>query len=138
MGWGGGGLSWLLRTSCASSALQLQVLGAENGGKGWGSAPAPADLCAPHAQPGHTSWVEGPCVGATASKLLTKPARTLPATLTRWQIAAPVGSGGSWQGPAKQGQWQYSQWPFSTPLAAEIHLGDAQQLCPLPSLRACF
>lgn len=41
-----------------------------------------------------------------------------------------MGSGGSWQDPAELGPLQGSQWPFSTPLAAEAHLRDAQQLCP--------
>lgn len=46
----------------------------------------------------------------------------LPSTLTHWKRITPMGSGGSWQDP---------QWPFSTPLAAETYLRDAQQLCPL-------
>lgn len=42
-------------------------------------------------------------------------------SLTHWKRLAPMGSGKSWQD---------LQWPFSTPLAAEAHLRDAQQLCP--------
>lgn len=42
-------------------------------------------------------------------------------TLTHWKRLTPMGSGKSWQD---------LQRPCSTPLAAETHLRDAQQLCP--------
>lgn len=49
-------------------------------------------------------------------------------SLTHWKRLTPMGSGKSWQD---------LQRPFSTPLAAETHLRDAQQLCPLCPASEC-
>ena len=67
----GGGLGWLLRTSCASSVLQPQLqrpasLGGAGGnwGEGRGSAPAHADLSGGQAQPGGPQLAGRPgCAG---------------------------------------------------------------------------
>lgn len=117
---GGGGLSWLLQDILhflSAAAAASEFGGLRIGGEEKGSTTARADFSGQWALPGWKAWVGKPRL-VSRGFLHTDPLE---------KNRPPRGSGRSWQDSAEQD----SQWPFSTSLAAETHLRDAQQLCPL-------
>ena len=124
-GWGGGRGAQLAAQDIlhflSPAAAASKFGGLSIGGEGKGSTTAHADFSGWWVQPGWKVWVGKPWM-VIGSSFHTDPLEN-----NRRPPSPPRGRGGSWQDPAERD----SQWPFSTSLAAETHLRDAQQLCLL-------